>query len=85
MGAERRVGAIENPVRTTADINALKSFDPNVELKYVMDAIRLTREKLPNDVSLIGFVGAPLTLAAYLIEGSPSRNWLEIKQRVFGD
>ncbi len=74
----------DNPVRTQQDVQALKVADPKASLAYVMEAIRLTRKDLPNEVSLIGFVGAPMTLAAYMIEGTPSKNWLELKKMAYG-
>ncbi|MEL6546092.1 MAG: uroporphyrinogen decarboxylase [Myxococcota bacterium] len=74
----------ENPVRTMADVEALKSVDPDTDLAPVMEAIRLTREGLPSDVSLIGFCGAPFTLAGYMIEGKPGKNWVEMKRMLYG-
>src|SRR5438128_9610602 len=55
--------AIENPVRTEADIDRLKCFEPRESLKHVLDAIRLIRKELDGEVPLIGFGGAPFTLA----------------------
>ncbi|MEM6733812.1 MAG: uroporphyrinogen decarboxylase, partial [Myxococcota bacterium] len=74
----------ENPIRTGADVDALKDLDPNADLAPVMEAIRLTREGLPADVSLIGFCGAPFTLAGYMIEGKPGKNWVEMKRLLYG-
>ncbi len=73
------------PVRTMADVDKLKIFDPKDELGYVMKAIELTRKGLPDDVSLIGFVGAPATLSAYLIEGIPGKSWIEFKRMAYGE
>jgi len=56
-------------VRSRADLDALKDPDPEVELRYVMDAIRLARKELAGRVPLIGFAGSPWTLATYMIEG----------------
>jgi len=72
-------------VRTRRDVEALTDIDPNKQLGFVMEAVKKTRAALPSDVSLIGFVGAPLTLAAYMIEGEPTRNWIELKRLVYGD
>ena len=69
---------IANPVRTEADANALKTFDPTKELPYVYETIKLLVKKL--DVPLIGFSGAPFTLACYMVEGQGSKNFLEIKK-----
>ena len=55
------------------------------KLGYVYEAIRQTRAQLDPSVSLIGFVGAPFTLAAYMIEGVPSKSWLATKKVIYGD
>jgi uroporphyrinogen decarboxylase len=65
----------ERPLRTPADIEHLRIPDPDHELRYVMDALRLTRKNLNGRVPLIGFAGSPWTLAAYMIEGSGSKNF----------
>ena len=69
---------IHNPVRTRADVEGLKLIDGN-ELRYVADAIALARRALDGRVPLIGFAGAPFTLASYAIEGGASRNFIETK------
>jgi uroporphyrinogen decarboxylase len=71
--------------RTAEDVRRLEEFDPEVKLAPVLEGIRQTRAKLPGDVSLIGFVGAPLTLAGYMIEAYPSKNWVELKKLAYGD
>ncbi len=71
--------SIERPIRTTADVDRLRRFDPREELSYVFDTIRLLRQELAGKVPLIGFAGAPFTLAAYAIEGGPSTNYLQTK------
>ena len=73
-----------NPVRAMADVAALKDVTPEQDLAYVLEAIRLTRHELDPDVSLIGFVGAPFTLAAYMIEGDPSKQWIATKRLAYG-
>jgi len=73
------------PIRSEADLAKLQSFDPHDKLGFVMRAIGITREKLPADCSLIGFVGAPLTLAGYMIEGYPGKNWVEFKRMLYGN
>lgn len=67
------------PVRTAADIDALPIPDPEGELRYVMDAVRLIRRELNGQVPLIGFAGSPWTLATYMVEGGPSKNFSLIK------
>ena len=69
---------LDPAVSTAADVDRLKDFDPAVELKFVPDAIRLAVKKL-NGLPLIGFAGAPFTLASYLIEGGPSAHFVKTK------
>ena len=76
---------ISNPVRTHADIDAVR-VDPAAEtMPYIAETIRLIREELPADIPLIGFGGAPFTLASYAIEGKGSRNYVFMKQMMHGD
>lgn len=77
---------IEKPVRSAADVNAVASkIDAQESLGYVLDAIRKTRSGLPKNVPLIGFSGAPFTLASYVIEGGGSREYLHTKQLMWSD
>jgi uroporphyrinogen decarboxylase len=69
--------AILNPVATEADVDALRSIDPESDLKPVLDAIRAAKRELK--VPLIGFAGAPFTLASYLVEGGPSKDYARTK------
>ncbi len=73
----------KKPVRTAADIDALAVPDPECELKYVMDAVRLIRRELAGRVPLIGFAGSPWTLATYMVEGGGSREFGCIKCLMF--
>jgi len=66
---------IDNPVRTDDDIKNLREPDADELCPYVCDALRLTRRALDPDVALIGFAGAPFTVASYLIEGHGSRHY----------
>ncbi len=74
---------IEKPVRSAADVAALRRFDPRDELRAVLEAIRLLRRELR--VPLIGFAGAPFTLASYAIEGGGSRHFAKTKALLYGD
>jgi len=74
----------ERPVRSAADIDALPIPDPEGELRYVMDAVRLIRRELDGRVPLIGFAGSPWTLATYMVEGGPSKNFSRIKGLLYG-
>jgi uroporphyrinogen decarboxylase len=69
----------KNPIRTAADIEKLPIPDPEIELRYVMDAVRLIRKNLEGSVPLIGFSGSPWTLATYMIEGGSSKNFAKVK------
>jgi len=75
----------KNPVRTAADIEKLPIPDPEIELRYVMDAVRLIRKNLAGSVPLIGFSGSPWTLATYMIEGGSSKNFAKIKSMMFNE
>src|SRR5438034_4051932 len=66
---------IHNPIRTMQDVNALHVIDPEESTPFVMQAIRLVRRELEGKQAVIGFCGAPFTLACYLIEGRPSRDY----------
>jgi uroporphyrinogen decarboxylase len=71
------------PVRTAAEVAALGVPDPEGELKYVMDAVRLIRRELHGAVPLIGFSGSPWTLATYMVEGGSSKEFSWIKRMMF--
>lgn len=75
---------IHNPVRDQAAVERLNVIDGG-ELDYVAEAIRQARRALNNRVPLIGFAGAPFTLASYAIEGGSSRNYLLTKQLMYGE
>jgi uroporphyrinogen decarboxylase len=77
--------AIENPLRTEADIDRLKCFDPREALSPVLDAIRMIRKELGGEVPLIGFGGAPFTLASYAIEGGHSQNYALTKALMYSN
>jgi uroporphyrinogen decarboxylase len=76
---------IERPLRSRADIEALRTFDPRQELGMVLEAIRLLRLELRDEVPLIGFAGAPFTLASYAIEGGHSNNFGLTKALMYSD
>jgi uroporphyrinogen decarboxylase len=71
--------AIANPIRHAGDIDRVRVFEPRDGLAHVLTTIRLLRLELENRVPLIGFGGAPFTLAAYAIEGGPSTNYAKAK------
>lgn len=74
-----------NPVRTRSDIDKIPQFDPNTELRYVMDAVALIRKELNGRVPLIGFSGSPWTLATYMVEGGGSKDFSKVKGLMFSD
>jgi uroporphyrinogen decarboxylase len=80
--AEGEGPVIHNPVRDQADVERLKMTDGS-ELEYVAEAIRQAQRALSGRVPLIGFAGAPFTLASYAIEGGSSRNYLRTKQMMY--
>jgi uroporphyrinogen decarboxylase len=69
----------ERPLRDEAAIRALAAPDPARELRYVLDAVRTTRQALAGRVPLIGFSGSPFTLACYMVEGRGSDDWRHLK------
>jgi len=75
--------SIDRPITTAADVSRLPHIDPEQELRYVLEAVRLARRALPADVPLIGFAGAPFTLASYAIEGGTSRTFTKTKRFMY--
>ncbi|TEA26689.1 uroporphyrinogen decarboxylase [Candidatus Schmidhempelia bombi] len=73
------------PITSARDIQALPIPDPELELTYVMDAIRTTRRALQGQVPLIGFSGSPWTLATYMIEGGSSKTFSKIKKLMYAE
>ena len=74
---------IDRPIRDETDVERLPEFNIDAELGYVCESIRLARRALPADVPLIGFAGAPFTLASYAIEGGASRTFTKTKQFMY--
>jgi len=76
---------IHRPVRTGADVKKLQPIDAQDSLSFVFEAVRLARAALPPAIPLIGFAGAPFTLASYLIEGGGSRQYQHTKTLMYRD
>ncbi|MRH44148.1 uroporphyrinogen decarboxylase [Aquibacillus halophilus] len=75
---------IDSPIRKFQDVDNLGTIDPESDVPYVLETIRiLSEEQL--DVPLIGFSGAPFTLASYMIEGGPSKNYHKTKAMMYSD
>jgi uroporphyrinogen decarboxylase len=77
--------AIHNPVRSATDVERLREVLQVESLDFVFEAIRLTRRALRPDLPLIGFAGAPFTLASYIVEGGASKNYVHTKQLMYAD
>ena len=75
---------IDPPIRSESDLERLRPLDPGEDVPYMLEALRLVRNALPEEKALIGFSGAPFTLATYLIEGGPSRNYAATKAMMYG-
>jgi uroporphyrinogen decarboxylase len=76
---------IHSQIRTRTDVEQLLEFDPQKALSFVFEAVRKSCAALNGKVPLIGFSGAPFTLASYLIEGGGSRNYLRTKRLIYSD
>ena len=76
---------IRAQIRSRTDVEELSDFEPEKELSFVFEAVRKCRKALHNKVPLIGFAGAPFTLASYIVEGGGSRNYLKTKKLIYSD
>lgn len=76
---------IHNPVRERADLERIRELESPGELEFVMETVRQTRAGLSDDTPVIGFAGAPFTLASYAIEGGASRHYLHTKRLMYTD
>ena len=81
--AEGEGPKFERPLRTEADVAKLAAPDPNIELRYVMDAVTTIRKALDGRVPLIGFSGSPWTLACYMVEGGGSTDFRTVKTMLY--
>lgn len=76
---------IHNPLKTAAEIDRFHELEDVSSLHFVFDAVRLIRRDLPQDIPLLGFAGAPFTLASYAIEGGGSKNYITTKSMMYSD
>jgi uroporphyrinogen decarboxylase len=74
----------ERPLRSPADIDRLRPLEPG-DVTYVTDTVALVRQELPDEVTVLGFAGAPFTVASYLVEGRPSRTYEHTKAMMHSD
>ncbi len=82
---EGRGPVFDTPVRTEEQAGKLKKIDPYDDLKYVLDAISLTKKELNGRVPLIGFSGAPWTLLTYMVEGQGSKTFSNVKKLIYNN
>ena len=90
MGVEFEFGkeggpVFHHPLRQIEDIEKLRMIEPEEELPFLMKAIQIVRKELEGKIPLIGFSGAPFTLASYIIEGGHSKNYILTKSLMFQD
>ncbi len=82
---ESRGPVFHHPLRNEDDAKLLKRIDPGKDLKYVLDAVALTKKELDGRVPLIGFSGSPWTLFTYMVEGKGSKNFSHVKKMIFNN
>ncbi|HKO74604.1 MAG TPA: uroporphyrinogen decarboxylase [Gaiellaceae bacterium] len=75
---------IADPVRTSADVERLHVPEPEDAVPFILEAVRLVRAELPAEKAVIGFAGGPFTVAGYLIEGKPTREFVQTKRCMYG-
>ena len=76
---------VAEPVRTAADVERLAVPDPEEAVPFVLEAVRLVRDDLRDDQAVVGFCGGPFTVAGYLIEGKPTRDFVKVKTLMYGE
>ncbi len=74
---------IDNPFRTEEDLKRIQKINAVTDLGHVMEAIKILRKELSDEVALIGFSGAPFTVASYIIEGGPSKEYHHVKSLMY--
>src|SRR5262249_6919398 len=74
---------IERPIRTAADVERLVVPEPEESVPTILEAVRLVREELRDDQAVVGFCGGPFTVAGYLVEGRPSREFATVKTLMY--
>lgn len=76
---------IHNPIMSAADVDRIRELEDVQSLHFVFEAVKKIRRDLPADIPLLGFAGAPFTLASYAIEGGGSKNYVRTKTMMFND
>ena len=82
---ESRGPLFHHPIRTESDAEKLRDVDPTKELKYVLEAVALTKKELNGRVPLIGFSGSPWTLLTYMVEGNGSKSFGFVKKLIYNN
>jgi uroporphyrinogen decarboxylase len=86
FGIKEGVGpVIKQPITDSKSASTLRILDPENEVGFVLDAIKVTKKLLAGKVPLIGFCGAPFTLASYMVEGHPTRDFIKVKTLMYRD
>jgi uroporphyrinogen decarboxylase len=75
---------VERPIASLADVQRLAVADPHEAVPFILEAVRLVRSELDGDRAVVGFCGGPFTVAGYLIEGKPTRDFLRTKRCMYG-
>jgi uroporphyrinogen decarboxylase len=81
---ERAGPVLASPLRSPEDVARLRPLEPEQDVPFVLETVRIVRGQLPPEVALIGFAGAPFTLASYLVEGGASRTFEQTKRLMYG-
>ena len=76
---------IHNPILSAKDVDRIRELEDVASMQFVFDAVKLIRRDLPADIPLLGFAGAPFTLASYTIEGGGSKNYIRTKTMMYTD
>jgi uroporphyrinogen decarboxylase len=75
---------IEQPIRTATEVEALRVPDPEESVPFILEAVRLARAGLEPERALVGFCGGPFTVAGYVVEGRPTRDFVKTKRLMYG-
>ncbi len=74
---------IENPMEKASDLSSIRDIDPREDTPFLLESLKMVKEEIGKKIPLIGFAGAPFTLASYVIEGGHSQNYLKIKKLMY--
>ncbi len=74
---------LDQPIETRADVERLRVPEPEESVPFILEAVRLTRGELRDDQAVVGFCGGPFTVAGYLVEGKPTREFVKVKTMMY--